>query len=140
MLVALLISGLASRLRRAGLVAEEKREEAERLSGELEEQASALADQARELEDKAVELARAEAFNRAIVESYGDPMVVHDSEWRFQYINEPAMLIFRTSRHHLPASLIGEKLWDLYPDIVDHPFGINLRRSMDASELRGVLP
>lgn len=131
MLVALLISGLASRLRRAGLVAKEKRQEAERLSGELEEHASALADQAQELEDKAVELARAEAFNRAIVESYGEPMVVHDSEWRFQYINEPAMGIFRTSRHHLPESLIGEKLWDLYPDIVAHPFGINLKRSMD---------
>lgn len=131
MLVALLISGLASRLRRAGLVAEEKCEEAERLTGELGEQASALADQAQELEDKAVELARAEALNRAIVESYGEPMVVHDSEWRFQYINEPAMRIFKTSSHHLPESLIGEKVWDLYPDIVDHPFGINLTRSMD---------
>jgi len=63
------------------------------------------------------------------VESFGDPMVVHDSEWRFQYVNEAAMRIFRTSKHHLPSSLIGNVLWELYPDIVKHDFGVNMRRA-----------
>lgn len=83
------------------------------------------------LEQRAGELAHAEALNRAILESLGDPMVLHDSEWRFQYVNEPAMQIFKSSTHQLPGSLIGQNLWALYPDIVDHDFGINMRRSME---------
>jgi signal transduction histidine kinase/PAS domain-containing protein len=129
-LVALLISGLASRLRRARLSAEEKQKEAEHLAGELEQQASELDGQARELEEHASQLEHAEAFNRAIVEAIGEPMVVHDSDWRFQYINQPAMRMFTTSKHRLPQSLIGQKLWDLYPDIIEHDFGVNLRRAM----------
>jgi len=57
--VSLFISGLASRLRRANVVAHDRQVE---------------------LEKHAADLARAEASNRAIVESLGDPMVVHDSE------------------------------------------------------------
>ncbi|MEA2765421.1 MAG: hypothetical protein QOK07_1825 [Gemmatimonadaceae bacterium] len=155
--VALLISGMASRLRRARVLAEAKQVEAERLAHQLEEKATELEDQGFELQQQATEveqsneelaaalretelerdraeaaesrLAVAEAFNRGIVESFDDPMVVHDSEWRFQYVNEAAMKIFRTSKHHLPGSLIGENLWELYPDIVTHDFGVNMLRS-----------
>jgi len=155
--VALLISGMASRLRTARLVAEAKQMEAERLAHEMEQQAHELEEQTEELQQQAIEveqsneelatalretevardraedaekqLAAAEAFSRGIVESLGDPMVVHDAEWRFQYINEAATQIFRTSKHHLPNSLIGENVWELYPDIVNHEFGVNLRRA-----------
>jgi signal transduction histidine kinase/PAS domain-containing protein len=130
LLVALLISGLASRLRRMRLVAEEKQREAERLTKELGQQASEVQQNAEELKRRATDLEHAEAFNRAIVEGIGEPMVVHDADWRFQYINEPAMRMFTTSKHRLPQSLIGARLWDFYPDIVDHPFGVNLRRAM----------
>ena len=109
-LVSVVISGLASRLRRASLVAYDRQADTERHSAEL---------------------ARAEAFNRSIIESIGEPLVVHDADWRFRYINAPAMEMFRTSKHHLPDSLIGQKLWDLYPDIVNHPFGVNLTRAMN---------
>jgi signal transduction histidine kinase len=155
--VALLISGMASRLRKARVAAEAKQVEAERLAHQLEQKASELEEQGFELQQQATEveqsneelaaalretelerdraeaaenqLAAAEAFNRGIVESFGDPMVVHDSEWRFQYINEAAMKIFRTSKHHLPSSLIGQNLWELYPDIVKHDFGVNMVRA-----------
>ena len=130
LLVSLFISGLASRLRRARLSAQTEQADAETLSNELEEQAKELEDQAHELEEQAAQLTQAEAFNRAIVEGFGEPLVVHDADWRFEYINEPATRIFRTSRHQLPGSLIGENLWALYPDIVDHAFGINLKRAM----------
>jgi signal transduction histidine kinase/PAS domain-containing protein len=123
LLVALFIGGLSSRLRHARLIAQRKQIDAETLSGELE-------DQAQEFEEQAAQLAQAEEFNRTIVESFGEPMVVHDADWRFQYINEPATRIFKTSKHQLPGSLIGENLWALYPDIVDHAFGINLKRAM----------
>ena len=73
--------------------------------------------------------AQSEAFSRGILESMSDPLVVHDAEWRFQYINEPAMEMFRTSKHHLPASLIGQRLWDLYPDLPGTVFGENLQRA-----------
>ncbi len=155
--VALLISGMASRLRTARLLAEAKQREAERLARELEQKATELEDQGSELQQQATEVeqsneelaaalretelerdraeaaerqvAAAEAFNRGIVESFGDPMVVHDSGWRFQYVNEAAMKIFRTSKHHLPGSLIGQNLWELYPDIVKHDFGVNMLRA-----------
>ncbi|MDB4869928.1 MAG: sensor hybrid histidine kinase, partial [Gemmatimonadales bacterium] len=155
--VALLISGMASRVRRARVLAETKQLDAERLARELAEKARELEVQGFELQQQATEveqsneelaaslratelerdraeaaeqqLALAEAFNRGIVESFGDPMVVHDSEWRFQYVNEAAMKIFRTSKHHLPGSLIGENLWELYPDIVKHDFGVNMLRA-----------
>lgn len=157
LLVALLISGLVSRLRTARVLAEARQAEAERLaadllqrSRQLEEQALQLEEQATEVEQSNEEMARAlretevardraeqaerqlaaaEAFNRGIIEGFGDPMVVHDSEWRFQYINESATKIFQGSRHHLPNSLIGQNLWELYPDIVNHPFGVNMRRA-----------
>ena len=130
LLVAFLISGLASRLRRMRIFAEERQQEAERLTEALEHQASELGRRAEELNQRAIELERAEAFNRAIVEGIGEPMVVHDADWRFRYINEPAMRMFTTSKHQLPQTLLGQRLWDLYPDIVDHPFGVNLRRTM----------
>jgi signal transduction histidine kinase len=89
-----------------------------------------LARKARDLELRAEALARAETLNHAILDSFGEPMVMHDADWRFQYINEAAMEMFRTSKHRLPASLLGQNLWKLYPDIVDTDFGINLRRAM----------
>lgn len=93
--------------------------------------AKALVRKARELELRAAEIARAEALNRAILDSFGEPMVMHDADWKFQYINEAAMAMFRTSKHRLPASLLGKSLWKLYPDIIDTDFGINLRHAMD---------
>jgi signal transduction histidine kinase/PAS domain-containing protein len=114
-LVSLFISGMAARLRKARLVAEDKRRESDRLRLELAQQT-----------EKA---ASSEAFNRGIIESLTDQIVVHDSDWRFQFINEPAMRMFRTSKHHLPSSLIGQNLWELYPDIVDTEFGVNIKRA-----------
>jgi len=108
--VSLLISGLASRLRRANIVAHDRQIE---------------------LEKHAADLARAEASNRAIVESLGDPMVVHDSKWRFQYINAAAAEIYKTSPHKLPDSLIGHSVWELFPASYDNEFGKNMRRAMD---------
>ncbi|MEO8909250.1 MAG: ATP-binding protein [Gemmatimonadaceae bacterium] len=102
LLVALFINGLASRLRRAH----------------------------RAVKVQAEHLARTEAFSGAILESFGEPMVVHDADWRFQYINESATKIFKTSKHSLPGSLLGKNLWELYPDIVTHLFGVNLQRAM----------
>ena len=97
----------------------------------LDRRAELLAEKAAELERRADVLADAEAINRAILESFGEPMVLHDADWCFQYINEPAMNMFRTSGHQLPSSLIGQNVWKLYPDIVNHDFGINMRRAME---------
>lgn len=96
----------------------------------LNEWAKSLARKARELEQRSAELASAEQLNRAILDSFGEPMVMHDANWRFQYINEAALAMFRTSKHQLPASLIGQSLWALYPDIIDTDVGIHLRRAM----------
>ncbi|HKR08847.1 MAG TPA: ATP-binding protein [Gemmatimonadaceae bacterium] len=100
----------------------------------LDRRAKLLAQKAAELERRADVLADAEAINRAILESFGEPMVLHDADWCFQYINEPAMKMFRTSGHELPSSLIGQNVWKLYPDIVNHDFGINMRRAMEERE------
>jgi signal transduction histidine kinase len=96
----------------------------------LSDRSKRLARKERELDRRAADLARAEALNRAILDSFGEPLVMHDPEWRFQYINDAAMAMFKTSKHRLPSSLLGQQLWSLYPDIIDHDFGINLRRAM----------
>ncbi|HET9636547.1 MAG TPA: ATP-binding protein [Gemmatimonadaceae bacterium] len=96
----------------------------------LNEWAKSLARKARELDRRSAQLERAEEINRAVLQSFGEPLVMHDADWRFQYINDAAMEMFRTSKHHLPTSLIGQSLWALYPDIIDTDFGIHLRRAM----------
>jgi PAS domain S-box-containing protein len=116
---------------------------------ELELQAQQLQDQATELESQKEELealneellAASESANaarlaaesaehhvRGILEAISDPFVVHDADWRFRYINASAAASFRASGHAGEA-LVGQVVWDAYPDIVGTSFEREMRRS-----------
>ena len=139
----IIVSTLADRRR----VAEQRAKEAARtnadLAAKIEQQAMELATQleesqsmAEELEVATVELEErtneadaANKFSREIVESITDPFVVHDAEWRFQYINSAAARIIGGARHIEPDTLIGQVLWDVYPDLIGTVFEREMRRA-----------
>jgi signal transduction histidine kinase/PAS domain-containing protein len=139
----IVVSTLADRRR----LAEQRATEAARtnadLAAKIEQQAMELASQleesqsmAEELEVTTVELEErtneadaANKFSREIVESITDPFVVHDAEWRFQFINSAAARIFVGARHVESDSLIGQVLWDVYPDLIGTKFEREMRRA-----------
>ena len=67
-----------------------------------------------------------------ILSAITDPFVVHDSEWRFQYLNEAAARVLSESLGNKGDSLIGKTLWELYPDIVGTRFEKEMRRAQDS--------
>jgi signal transduction histidine kinase/PAS domain-containing protein len=139
----IIVSTLADRRR----LAEQRAAEAARtnadLAAKIEQQAMELATQleesqsmAEELEVTTVELEErtneadaANKFSREIVESITDPFVVHDAEWRFKYINSAAARIIVGARHIEPDALIGQVLWDVYPDLIGTKFEREMRRA-----------
>jgi PAS domain S-box-containing protein len=59
-------------------------------------------------------LQASESRTAAILGSITDGLVTFDSQWRYTYVNaEAARLIGRT-----PESLIGQRVWDLFPEAV----------------------
>ncbi|HJQ18849.1 MAG TPA: ATP-binding protein [Gemmatimonadaceae bacterium] len=72
----------------------------------------------------AIDHARTYQFARGIVESISDPMVVYDDRWRVRYENDAALTVFHGQ------SMIGQVLWEQYPDLDQSLFGREMRRAM----------
>ena len=113
--------------------------ELERQRAELERQTAALLQLNVQLQNTndALRGARedAESAQRRVSEilsAITDPFVVHDSEWRFQYLNEAATRTLSESLGNPGVSLIGKTLWELYPDIVGTRFEKEMRRAQDS--------
>jgi len=69
---------------------------------------------------------------RAILESISDPFVVYDAEWRFRYVNDPALVVFRRGMHGESAEQrLGATLWEAYPEVIGTPFERAMRRAHD---------
>ena len=137
----------------------EARQRLEQQTREMEVQAQQLQDQAIEMETQQAELAQqkeelqisneelretndllleanartraAEQFVSSVLGAIADPFVVHDSEWRFRYVNEAAAKVFDRAGRGGPA-LIGKVLWDVYPDIVGTNHERQMRRACEA--------
>jgi PAS domain S-box-containing protein len=112
--------------------------EMESQQAELEQQADELTAANDELLSSNEELARArvaaeraDAYTRAILGSIGDPFVVQDHEWRFRYMNEAAAAIF--ARHGIASAeaMIGQVLWEMYPDLVGTTFEREMKRARE---------
>jgi len=115
-----------------------------RLAGVLDSQSEELTHQleesqamAEELEHSAEELAErtsdaetAERFTRGILESISDPFVVHDSEWRFRYVNAAAARIFAEASQD-PVSLIGKVVWEVWPTLHGSKIETEMRRAVE---------
>ena len=50
-----------------------------------------------------------------ILESIADPLVVHDSHWRFRFMNRPAHEALATAGATTSGDLIGQVLWETFP-------------------------
>ncbi|HEX8848938.1 MAG TPA: ATP-binding protein [Gemmatimonadaceae bacterium] len=50
-----------------------------------------------------------------ILESISDPLVVYDAEWRFRYVNRAATRAFNDAVVAVTESVIGRRLWDVFP-------------------------
>lgn len=73
-----------------------------------------------ELERQQAEAGREAAHQRTltILESIGDGFVTLDRKWRVGYINARGAQIIGTS----PADLLGQSLWESFPDTLGSPF------------------
>ena len=63
----------------------------------------------------------------AILESISDGFNSFDREWRYTYVNAAAAKLVGKSRE----DLIGKKIWDVWPEAVDSPFGVAYRRAVN---------
>jgi PAS domain S-box-containing protein len=113
--------------------------ELERQRAELERQTAALLQLNVQLQNTNDALLAAredgETAQRQVTEilsAITDPFVVHDSEWRFRYLNEAATKTLSESLGNTKDSLIGKTLWELYPDIVGTLFEKEMRRAHES--------
>jgi signal transduction histidine kinase/PAS domain-containing protein len=111
---------------------EERIAEADALTEELLETNDALA-RAHDSAESARAGAEAAARDvQAILASISDPFVVHDREWRFRYINEPARRAFHASGRASGAQgLLGLGVWDTYPELLGTGFEQAMRRAAE---------
>ncbi|MDB4882425.1 MAG: ATP-binding region ATPase domain protein [Gemmatimonadetes bacterium] len=119
---------LNHQLQEQALELEAQTEEAQSLAEELEQTNEQLQETLVQAEQSRAAAELAEQFSRGILESIADPFVVQDSEWRFQYINARAAEIFAGSGHD-GRSMIGQQVWQAYPEIVGTPFEREMRRA-----------
>ncbi len=110
---------------------EERRVELEERVREAQELNAALEAANRELVAAREAAEAAERTTRGILEGIADPFVVHDAEWRFRYINEPAAAVFRAAGREGRDRLIGRVLWEEYPDLVGSRFEWEMRRAVE---------
>lgn len=61
------------------------------------------------------------------LEAMTDAFYTLDRQWRFTYLNEAAERLLRRSRH----ALLGQVLWDAFPDLVGTPFGARYEFAME---------
>ena len=129
---------LASRARNAEITAELQRvaEQLEAQAIEMEQQLAESQAMREELEQTTDELAlrtreaqSAGRFSQGIVESIADPFVVHDADWRFVFLTDRARAIFRDNGRGDSGSLLGQRLWDVYPEIIGTEHERQMRRA-----------
>ena len=128
------------------LQARQLHEQADELQGqqeELEQQVEEMQALNEELETANTELAvandrasaaltaarAAEGFTRGLLESIGDPFVVQDAAWRFRYINTAAAEVFRHAGHARPGTLVGQVVWDAFPELRGSRMEHEMRRA-----------
>jgi signal transduction histidine kinase/PAS domain-containing protein len=112
---------LARRLDQQGTELERQLEEAQAMQEELE--ASTV-----ELSERTADAEAAERFSRGVLNSISDPFVVHDSEWRFRFVNEAATRYLATTNAGA-ASLLGRVVWEVWPDIVGTQFEREMKQA-----------
>jgi len=135
-LASALVSTLAERQRKAERRLLASAEENADFATQLEDQAIELESQLEESQTMSEELAQTSAeaeasavFLGGILESISDPFVVQDVDWRFRYINSAAAQVFAGAGTANPAAMVGQVVWDLYPQIIGTPIEREMKRA-----------
>ena len=117
---------------------QEQAAEMETQQAEMEEQADELKAVNEQLHqtNQALDAARANAvaaheYVTGILGAITDPFVVYDSDWRFQYINDAAVTVMAEASSGSRESMLGQTLWQLYPDLLGTRFEAEMRRAFD---------
>jgi PAS domain S-box-containing protein len=55
-----------------------------------------------------------------------DGVIALDREWRYIYVNEQAAQLAR----HMPAEMLGKRVWELFPAAIDHTSSRELERAL----------
>ena len=114
---------LAQQLDDQGQELAQQLEEAQSMQEELEASTEELAERTAEAE-------AAERSTRGILESISDPFVVHDTEWRFRYVNEAAQRAFAAGPDPR-GDVIGKVVWETWPQIVGTVYEREMRRAAE---------
>ena len=69
----------------------------------------------------------AQEWTANILESISDAFISLDAEWRFEYVNAEAERSIEAKRE----SLIGRRLWDVFPEISGTDAEVQYRRAME---------
>jgi diguanylate cyclase (GGDEF)-like protein len=85
---------------------------------------------ARAAEESSGKLEESRAQLVRVLESTTDSVMVLDRDWRVIYLNSSAKRSSTTGRE----IGIGERLWDIFPDIVGTPFEAGNRRAMESQQ------
>jgi len=109
---------------------------AHRVELELQTEAlKALNDQLRnaneELRQAREDAEAAERYMIGVLGAITDPFVIYDREWRFRYANEAAARVLAFSPVGKGRDMIGQNLWEMYPDILGTRFEQEMRRAHD---------
>ncbi len=78
----------------------------------------------RKLDEEELEYSRRQVVN--ILESITDGFAAYDHEWRCTYVNEEGARLLRRTK----LDLIGNSIWDLFPDTVNTPFYTEAQRAV----------
>ena len=73
----------------------------------------------------------AHAYVTGILGAIPDPFVIYGLDWRLQYMNDAAEEVFTNAGTGGREAMLGQVLWDLYPDIVGTRFEVEMRRAFD---------
>ncbi len=65
----------------------------------------------------------------SVLDAIGQPLVVHDAEWRFRYVNPSAEAVFASGGGRSREAVLGRVVWELYPELVGTRFEREMRRA-----------
>jgi len=67
-----------------------------------------------------------------VLSSISDEFMMFDANWRFTYINDRAFTALFTVLQKSRQELLGQCIWDVFPEAVDTPFHNKLQQAVDA--------
>jgi PAS domain S-box-containing protein len=73
---------------------------------------------------------RSEQERDQVLARISDAFFALDREWRFTYVNGAAEAVFRKRR----AELLGNNVWELFPEAVDTPFEHHYRHALETQQ------